>query len=107
MKKDLKIGRLLDCYGAMLTKRQAEIMESYYYYDFSLSEISENMSITRQAVHDAIVKAGEQLESLEDKLGFLKRNDLALTVLKNAVELLDRGDAEGARVVIVEFLQGI
>ncbi len=105
MKKDLEMGRLLDCYGAMLTKRQVEIMESYYFYDLSLSEISENMGITRQAVHDAIAKAGEQLESWEEKLGFLKKSDSTATALDNVLELLDCGDVKGARTVIKDFLQ--
>ena len=61
MKKDLTICELNETYGGLLTERQRSMVESYYDYDLSLAEIAQNEGVTRQAVHDAIVKAVDQL----------------------------------------------
>lgn len=45
---------LLDFYGQMLTPKQRDVMELYYYEDLSLAEIAEHENITRQGVHDFI-----------------------------------------------------
>ena len=64
---------LLDFYSALLTPRQKQIAEMYYQEDMSLSEIAEEMGITRQGVRDALKKAENQLFDTEDKLGLVKR----------------------------------
>jgi hypothetical protein len=74
MAKDMKISFLLDFYGGMLTKKQREVIELYYNDDLSLSEIAENVGITRQGVRDAIKRAEAQLTELEDRVGFAKRS---------------------------------
>ena len=48
-------------------------MEMHYSDDLSLSEISETLNITRQAVHDSVKRAESTLINLEEKLGLLKR----------------------------------
>lgn len=73
MAKDLQISLYLDFYGEMLTEKQREIMEDYYYADLSLAEISEDKDITRQGVRDSIKRAELQLIEMEDKLGLAKK----------------------------------
>lgn len=68
LKKAIKINRLLDIYGKVLTKQQYEIMSDYFKCDLSLSEISENRKISRTAVSDAIKNATIKLENLEKKI---------------------------------------
>lgn len=72
MAKDLKFSVLLDYYGNMLTDKQRSMMECYYYDDLSLSEIAVNEGITRQGVRDAIKRSESELESMEEKLGFVR-----------------------------------
>ena len=62
----------MDCYGSLLTDKQRNAMELYYYDDLSLSEIAEHTLTTRQGVHDNIKRAENYLTELENKLGFLK-----------------------------------
>ena len=50
MAKNLDFVILLDIYGNMLTDRQRDVMELYYWEDLSLGEIAESNNITRQAV---------------------------------------------------------
>lgn len=71
--KDLKIGYLLDFYGEVLTERKKEVLDMYYNEDLSLSEIAEQIGISRQGVRDLIKKAEEELYFLEEKLGLAKK----------------------------------
>lgn len=73
MAKDLQFIMLLDCYGEFLTERQRRVSELYYGEDLSLSEISELLGITRQAVRDSIKRSEEILLDMESKLRFAER----------------------------------
>lgn len=68
MNKEYRIAVLMDIYGNLLTDKQREVMELYYYEDLSLSEIAEHEKITRQGVHDSIKRAEQTLSDLEQKL---------------------------------------
>ena len=85
VKKVEYINRLLDIYGRLLTKAQFDIMSDYYYYDLSLSEISESKNISRTAVSDAIKKATKKLENYEEKLGICRVFDKAKDTEKSAI----------------------
>ena len=56
MEKNIEISILLDIYGSLLTDKQFEMLNDYYNNDYSLAEIAENYSITRQAVRDDLKK---------------------------------------------------
>ena len=61
-------GELLDLYGSLLTEKQRSSMEMYYLADWSLGEIAEELSVSRQAVHDNLHRAGLGLEEYETKI---------------------------------------
>ena len=65
----VRISRLLDIYGGLLSKVQYEILCDYYWANLSLSEISELRKISRTAVSDAIKKGVEKLNKCEEKVG--------------------------------------
>lgn len=88
--KDLSISVLFDYYGDALSDKQKEIFDAYYNLDLSLSEIAENMGITRQGVRDFIKRTEQQLLEFEEKLGFSKK----CSELKTAAERLKTEDAE-------------
>ncbi|MDR2201949.1 MAG: hypothetical protein LBP26_04210 [Clostridiales bacterium] len=71
--KDLDICRLNDVYGGMLTERAREVVTQYYDCDYSLAEIAENLSVTRQAVHIALKNAVAALQNYEKKLKFAEK----------------------------------
>ena len=82
--KDLNIGFLLDFYGDVLTERRRDALDFYYNNDMSLSEIAEEMGISRQGVRDLIKKAEEELFFYEEKLGLAKRfEEIAQSVVTN------------------------
>ena len=65
IEKTQKINNLLDIYKDLLTDKQQEIMDMYYLYDLSLSEIATNCNITRAAVYDIIKRTIKILENYE------------------------------------------
>ncbi len=71
--KDLSLGYLFDFYGELLSDRQREIFDFYYNDDLSLSEIADQIGITRQGVRDLLKKAESELINYESKLGLAKR----------------------------------
>lgn len=64
---------LYDFYGALLTDKKRQVMECYHEDDMSLSEIAEEMGISRAAVHDSLKSAEKQLEHYEEKLGLVRK----------------------------------
>lgn len=73
MAKFIDIALLLDFYSSLLTEKQCLIMSYYYEQDMSLSEISENLDISRQAVHDLIKRSEKTLYQYEENLGLVKK----------------------------------
>lgn len=91
--KNLEIAFLLDFYGEVLTDRVRELLEMYYCDDLSLSEISENVGISRQGVRQSIKKGEEELVLLESKLGLANRH---LKLKETAGELMRLADGISA-----------
>lgn len=69
--KIVRYTELLNLYGRLLSETQKDILEDYYGYNLSISEIAENRHVTRAAVEDAIKKGQKKLESLEKQIGNL------------------------------------
>ena len=89
--KDLNIGFLLDFYGDILKDRRRDALDFYYNNDMSLSEIAEEMGISRQGVRDLIKKAEEELFFYEEKLGLAKKFEDAQTHATKALHLCENG----------------
>ena len=71
--KDLSLGFLFDFYGELLSEQRKNVFDLYYNEDLSLSEIAEQVGITRQGVRDTVKKAEKQLLDFEEKLGLASR----------------------------------
>ncbi len=89
--KNLNIGILLDFYGDILKDRRRDALDFYYNNDMSLSEIAEEMNISRQGVRDLIKKAEEELLFYEEKLGLYKKFENAQKHASNALRLCEEG----------------
>ncbi len=78
----VEISILVKYYGKLLTKKQLEILSMYVDNNLSLAEVSSELSISRQAVKDALDKAEDALRSFEKQLKFVARDlKLKSTVL--------------------------
>ena len=74
MKTDsVTMALLYDYYGELLTEKQKTCFDLYYNQDYSLAEIAEEEGISRQGVHDSILRAETMLRGCEDKIGCVAR----------------------------------
>ncbi len=71
--KNEHINQLLDWYEKLLTDKQTLVMNLYYREDLSLTEIAENLKISRSAVYDQIKRTVKLLSNYEDKLNLIKK----------------------------------
>lgn len=82
----IEMVHLYDIYTPLLSDKQRSIAALYYDEDFSLSEIAENIGITRQGVRDYIVKMESQLSFFENALKLREKKQQlksSLTGVKN------------------------
>jgi uncharacterized protein len=92
------INRLLAKYHKLLTTTQRKIMEMYYVYNYSLSEIADNLKITRTAVLDALNVSRDKLKHFEEKLNLVEKAEQIDKVIdkiekrsaKEVAQLLER-----------------
>lgn len=73
MEKFVEQTLLYDFYGELLTERQQQVYESVVLEDYSLSEVAEELGISRQGVHDMIKRCNKTLEEYEEKLHLVER----------------------------------
>ena len=78
--KDYEFVDLYDIYGPLLTEHQRTLVEGYYLYDLSFSELAENYGGSRQSVYDAVKKARALLSEYEQKLGFVEKERLVKSI---------------------------
>ena len=82
------LSMLYDFYGALLKENNRRIFEAYIQEDYSISEIADEMEISRQAVQDAVKRITKQLRGYEEKLGLLERFELQRNEMKRLHECL-------------------
>ena len=73
MEKFVEQTLLYDFYGELLTERQQQVYESVVLEDYSLSEVAEDLGISRQGVHDMIRRCNHTLEEYEEKLHLVEK----------------------------------
>ena len=92
----LEMALLFDYYGDMLTDRQRMCLDLRYNQDLSLAEIAEELGVSRQGVHDNIIRAEAHLEKMEAKTGcvrrYLQSRDAIQTILSSVALLQNHSD---------------
>lgn len=82
----LEMTLLFDYYGELLTERQRSCVDMRYNQDLSLSEIAEELEVSRQGVYDNLSRAEALLRNMEEKTGCVQR---AMETRKAVREILD------------------
>jgi len=82
MKNELFLCSLFDYYGELLTDKQQQYFKDYYFDNFTLSELSENYCISRNAIHKTLKEAEEKLKFYEDKLKLLEKKEKIKKIIK-------------------------
>ncbi|MDR1572524.1 MAG: YlxM family DNA-binding protein [Clostridiales Family XIII bacterium] len=97
--ESVRMNMLYDFYGGLLTDRQRGMFRMYYCEDMSLSEIADELSISRQGVHGALRKSAAALEGYESKLELVKkfrRAERAVLAAKDGIRTLEAERADDA-----------
>ena len=95
MEKLIERGLLFDYYGGLLNEKNRSIYEAAAIDDMSLSEIAEEVGISRQAVSDTLKRTDDKLKGFERELHLIRRAkklEAELAALKSAVneDVIDR-----------------
>ncbi len=94
VEKFVEMDTLFSFYEGLLTEKQKLVMEYYYRDDYSLSEISDLMNISRQAVHDSIQKTQSKLLKYESKLHLMQKSQQVQGLTEELEQLLQEEDVK-------------
>lgn len=105
LKTIVELGELLDFYGVLLTGRQREYMELYYNENLTLAEIAGHFGISRQAVHDTMRHAEEQLRAYEAKLQLFQKRQNRLKMTAEILQRLSDSDRKWAGPLLARITE--
>lgn len=81
LEKTEKLNELFELYQSLLTEKQQDYYKLYYFEDYSLQEIANTLSISRNAVYDQLNKVEQHLKTYEEKLKLNEKRKQRLTYL--------------------------
>ena len=94
----LEMTLLYDYYGELLTDRQRMCFDLYHNQDYSLSEIAQELQVSRQGVYDNLSRAEALLKNMEEKTGCVQRDlnnrKVMRTIVSAAKQLQSRNESE-------------
>lgn len=85
----LEMNTLLDFYGKLLSYKQYRAMKMYYFYDYSLNEIADDLEISKQAVSDNLKRAEANLKEFDEKLQLINSDRIRKSNREEIRSLLD------------------
>lgn len=69
----VNLSMLYDFYGDLFSEHKKRVFEDYVLNDLSLSEIADELNISRQGVHDIVKRCTQELKDYEDRLSLVKK----------------------------------
>ena len=84
------LSDLYDYYSPLLTEKQRLYFEDYYFQNLTLSEMSENYKVSRNAIHKNIKETSSKLLEYEQKLKLLEKNQKIIKIIKNLDEKIKK-----------------
>lgn len=73
---------LYDFYSELFNEKQRLYFENYYLENLSLAEISDNLGVSRNAIHKVIQGMEEKLLFYEEKLELYKKNKIICDIIE-------------------------
>ena len=96
MEEVIYLNELYYFYGSLLTDKQRDYFENYYFNNLSLGEMAENYGVSRNAIH-------KQLKIVEERLKYYEENLELLEKSKKAEELVQKINDKKLRDEILEL----
>ena len=102
LEKTIRLNSLYDLYKNLLTDKQRQYFEAYYFKDQSLSEVADMYGVSRNAIYSQLSEIEKSLEDFELKLNLKKKNE-------KKTKLLDelKKNADDNSLVIIKKLEEI
>lgn len=104
IEEHIKMVKLFDVYGKLLSQRQFEVFDKYLNLDIGESELAKMSGESRQSIYDAINKAKKQLITFEEKCGIVKNNEMMALSLNQIREKLQVNDIESSLEMINKLI---
>ena len=101
MEKMIERGLLYDYYGGLLNEKNRRIYEACVTDDMSLSEISDEMGISRQAVSESLKRIDSKLRNYEDELGLIEKNRKLESILHELEGVLSSEDMDKKKALLL------
>ena len=73
---------LYDFYGELFNEKQKQYFEDYYFHNLSLGEISNNLGVSRNAIHKVLQGVEEKLKFYEEKLELFRKNQMICDIIE-------------------------
>ncbi len=83
MKDTIYLTILFDYYEKLLNEKDRNCFKLYYFDNLSLSEISENLDISRNAIHKRLKKTEEDLLFYEKAIGLYNKEQKILSIIED------------------------
>lgn len=84
MEEVLYFNELYDLYSGLLTDKQREYYEDYYFNDLSFSEMAENYDVSRNAIFKQIHIVTDKLKEYESILKLLEKRKKLENIIENS-----------------------
>ena len=102
LEKNVRLSSLYDLYKNLLTEKQRQYFEEYYFNDESLKEVAENFNVSRNAIYLSLKEVEETLEDFESALALKAKQDQRLDLLEKLKSNVDEDSLK-----IIEELEEI
>lgn len=105
LNRKVELAWLAAFYGGLLTDKQREVLSLHCEEDLSLGEISREVGISRQGVHDMLSRSAKKLFSMEEALGMAARFNRLESGLEQCRDSLRAGRTEEAAQILDGLIQ--
>lgn len=99
----LRVNHLYSFYKDLLTERQRQMLHLYYERDYSLAEVAQACSVSRQAVHNNLQRAATLMEEYEEKLQLVALSNQR----QHLYDQLRKADSQESAQRIIDQLQAL
>jgi predicted DNA-binding protein YlxM (UPF0122 family) len=103
IEQKIEIMELYDLYQELLTQKQRDYLEAYYYEDESIGEIAEELDVSRNAVHDLIKRSVKKLYDYENGLKLREKRIFRNEIIE---KIKQENDVDKIQELIAELEKG-
>ncbi len=82
MENQIYVTSLYDYYRGLLTTKQQEYFEDYYFDNLTMEEIADNNSVSKNAVSKSLIEVKDKLEEYENILKLYKNKQRIQEILE-------------------------